>query len=272
MIRMMSSVKALTAVIAVTTFTSAALAATTTLTFDELPDDALITNQYQSIGVTVSGARAFLASQGAWSSNTSPNVAYAPSGLMTFTIDSSITGDVKSASAYLSTVAPVGIYAYDANGILVGQGMTTGAVENQLVSVTSSGAPIARVVIHDDGSSFTVDTLKLEAPEEQPVVCQDVISSLYHDIQSLPWQEFKNQPEPRRKALLAQIIALKVLIEADKKIQNKPALLKLSAAAKALLIKNIQKDINDGIKAGPNKTDLLNSLIQLQQFINAKAC
>ena len=146
---------------------SSALATTITLTFDEFQTGTAVTNQYENLGVLVSGATAFAAAALAaaanpWPANTPPNIAYSPLGLMTFILNPGITGNVQSVSAYLSEGAGVnvGIYAYDASGALVGQAIAPANAVNTLVSVTSTGNPIATVQIHDGrGAFFGVDTV-----------------------------------------------------------------------------------------------------------------
>jgi hypothetical protein len=54
--------------------------------------------------VTVSGASAEPVAVTIWlTTDTPPNLAYATSGLMTFTVDPSITGNVQSMSLFLLT-------------------------------------------------------------------------------------------------------------------------------------------------------------------------
>ncbi|WP_224102187.1 hypothetical protein [Paraburkholderia caribensis] len=142
------------------------LATTTTLNFDTAPDGSVIqsgtsiSSQYQTVGVTVSGATADNASLEAQRANTAPNIAFAPTGMMTFTLNPAITGNVQSVSAYITAGLGVSIYAYDASGSLVGQTLASDGVELSLTSVTSSGNPITTVQIHDGGYTFFVDTLK----------------------------------------------------------------------------------------------------------------
>ncbi|WP_216674862.1 REJ domain-containing protein [Paraburkholderia elongata] len=146
---------------------SSALATTITLTFDEFQTGTAVTNQYENLGVLVSGATALAAAALAapaspWPANTPPNIAYSPLGLMTFTLNSAITGNVQSVSAYLSegVGVNVGIYAYDALGALAGWAIAPANSVNTLVSVTSTGNPIATVQIHDGrGAFFGVDTV-----------------------------------------------------------------------------------------------------------------
>lgn len=139
--------------------TQGALAATTMLTFDEFTDQTVLTTQYQGLGVTVSGAKVIAAINTAWPANSGLNFAYAPTGLMTFSLNSTITGNIQSVSAYVFSDASVGIYAYDAGNVLVGQAVTPGASNNMFLSVTSSGNPITSVKVHDGGSTFAIDTL-----------------------------------------------------------------------------------------------------------------
>lgn len=102
-----------------------ALATPTILDFDDLSGGFNVTNQYQSVCVTVSGAAVISDLISPCSTNSSPNIAYAPTGLMTFVLDPSVTGLVQIVSAYISGDTSVGIYG----------------------------------AIHDGGSSFTIDNL-----------------------------------------------------------------------------------------------------------------
>mgnify|MGYP001011358874 CR=1 FL=1 len=133
--------------------------ATITLTFDDLPSGTDVASHYAGIGVTASGATALVATSTPWPANSGLNIAYAPTGLMTFLLNSVITGNVETVSAYISDESSVGIYAYDAADVLLGQVVTLGADDNTFLSFTSAGNPIARIAIHDSGSSFAVDTL-----------------------------------------------------------------------------------------------------------------
>lgn len=136
-----------------------AQAATTTLTFEGYVDGDSITTQYQGVGVTVTGGFILDAIFSPWPANTGTNLLGSSFGLMTFTVNTAITGNIQTASAYLSGLSTIGLYAYDAGGLLVGQALAPGAPNNVLVSVTSTGNPIASVQIHDSGSSFAIDTL-----------------------------------------------------------------------------------------------------------------
>ncbi|GJG96655.1 hypothetical protein [Cupriavidus pauculus] len=131
-------------------------AATTTLSFDEIGDDIAITNQYQSRGVLVTGANAINAGALGFGAHSGTQVAYAPSGLMTFTLT---VGDIKSVSTYMTGPVNIGIFAYDSSNNLLGQAVTSSASVNTLLSVTSSSAAIATVQIHNGGASFAIDDL-----------------------------------------------------------------------------------------------------------------
>jgi hypothetical protein len=112
--------------------------------------------------VTVSGASAEPVAVTIWlTTDTPPNLAYATSGLMTFTVDPSITGNVQSMSLFLltNTNSPVTVTAYDSSGAVVGQQTVAALVDDQEVSISSSGNPIATVEVHGPVGYFAVDTL-----------------------------------------------------------------------------------------------------------------
>lgn len=141
-------------------------ATTTTLNFDTtpdgtaIPDSTAITNQYLSMGVLASGVYATFAAQWGFAPASRPNFAFSPQwpGLMTFTLNPAITGNVRTVSAYIVGVAGTGLYAYDASGTLVGQ-IVLPDFAQQLFSVTSSGNPITTVQIQGPSSSFFVDNV-----------------------------------------------------------------------------------------------------------------
>ena len=91
------------------------------LSFDEFLSDSELTTQYQSLGVTVSGGVTILNEfNSPWPAQSGVNLVYAGSGLMIFTFDSAITGNIQTVSAYVSGAANTGLFAYDAAGVLVG--------------------------------------------------------------------------------------------------------------------------------------------------------
>lgn len=135
-----------------------ALATTTTLNFDGIANGHPLTTQYQSLGITSSGGTVLLAAISPWDDPYGSNLVYAANGLMTFQLNSTITGAVQTVSVYLSGNAGTGIYAYDVSGNLLGQALLSAAATNQLLSVTSTGNPISSVAIHDGGSTFAIDT------------------------------------------------------------------------------------------------------------------
>lgn len=143
-----------------------ALSAPIMLTFDGYTNGTTITSQYQSVGVMVSGAKAIEARFTPWQAYSDENVADAPTGLISFILDPAITGNIHSASLFLFSFSSVGMYAYDADGVLVGQEVTPGAVENLFLTVESSGNPIARIEIHDSGSDFQIDTVSFNSVPE----------------------------------------------------------------------------------------------------------
>jgi len=137
-----------------------ALATVTVLTFDEFTDGTVLTNQYASLGITASGATIVDAPLIGLPFVSSLNLAYAPSGLMTFSLNSAITGDIYTVSTYVTGPVDTGLFAYDAGNNLLGQILlSANAPANTLLSFTSAGNSIARLDIHDGGSSFFIDNL-----------------------------------------------------------------------------------------------------------------
>ncbi|KUY86210.1 hypothetical protein [Burkholderia sp. RF4-BP95] len=135
--------------------------ATTTLTFDDVPTGSL-TNQYQSLGVMASGVDVANAAFTVYAANTPPNIAFAPNGLMTFTIDPTVIGNVQSISAYIGPSTTTTLSAYDASGALVGQTVLPASPTYWNLapaSVTSSGNPIVSVQIQGGASDYAIDTL-----------------------------------------------------------------------------------------------------------------
>ncbi|QQJ99103.1 hypothetical protein JG536_24115 [Burkholderia ambifaria] len=150
-------------------------ATTTTLNFDTTPDgtaipsNTILTDQYQSIGVLsvvrsqtgVVDTRVDIidAPSNFLDVMSRPNVAYSSWGLMTFTLNAALTGNVRTVSAYIEGAHGTGIYAYDASDTLVGQ--TVLPVDSHMApfSVTSSGNPITTVLIQGSPGSFYVDNL-----------------------------------------------------------------------------------------------------------------
>ncbi|MEN5035388.1 cadherin-like domain-containing protein [Pseudomonas sp. TWI929] len=152
---------------------------TTHINFDNLADEVAITNQFQAQGVLVHGANSINAAFLGLTAHSGTQVAYSPSGLMTFNLS---TADIKTVSAYVTGPADVGIFAYDANNTLVGQALLpANAPANTFLSVTSNGLSISKVEIHDGGASFAIDdftaitradltiTSSADAPPTNPV-------------------------------------------------------------------------------------------------------
>ena len=138
-----------------------ALAAPVTLTFDEFSDGTVLSTQYQGLGVTVSGATVVPALNTPWPANTGANAAFALTGLMTFSVNSLITGAIQSVLAYVSSDSlAVGLFAYDAANDLIGQALTPSVANNNFfLSFTSSGNPITRVEFLAGPSDYAIDTL-----------------------------------------------------------------------------------------------------------------
>jgi hypothetical protein len=254
-----SSIKAVAACLLTLTLAQSAFAATTTLTFDEFANQTPITTQYQSVGVTASGATTILALTTPWAANTGSYLAYSSSGLMTFNLDLNVMGNIQKVSAYVSGTSNTGIYAYDSNGALVGQAVSPGASDNLLLTVISTGNPITTVTIHDGGSSFAIDTLQFETVAAP--VCTDVVSKLYNQVKALATTDFINNGSCRKTLLLAQIA---LFYDLSKK----------NASDQTLndLLSKIRKGVNEGVKLGTKKTNILSTINAIQLMINAHQC
>lgn len=129
---------------------------TKTLTFDDVQIGPL-PSPYA--GVTVSGATVVGALGTGWNAHSGANLSYSELGLMSFTFNLAITGNIQSVSAYVSGEPFTGLFAYNASGVLIGQTVLPSAAFNTLLTVTSQGDPIARLDIHDGGASFAMDDL-----------------------------------------------------------------------------------------------------------------
>lgn len=141
-------------------FAPAAPAATTAISFNSLAPNTPATTQFQSLGVTISGAYVYSTASTVWTNPYGENILEAPSGLMTFTLNPTIIGSVQSVSAYLSTgTTTASISAYDASSNLVGQVAVPANANSQLFSVTSSGSPISAVQISGSGSAYAVEEI-----------------------------------------------------------------------------------------------------------------
>jgi hypothetical protein len=136
-----------------------AQATTTTLSFNGIANGTLLTTQDQSLGVTASGVTIVNVNSTLWTNPYGTNIAEAQSGVMTFTLNSAILGNVQTVSTYISESTGVTLSAYDASNNLVGQAALTEAVANAELSVTTSGNPIATVQISGAGSAYGVDEL-----------------------------------------------------------------------------------------------------------------
>jgi len=191
---------------------------TTTLDFEGIADGASITTQYQSQGVLVSGATAVDGILNFITPHSGRNLAFAPSGLMTFSLSIS---NVKTVSAYVTGPANVGIFAYDASNNLVGQSISTVPTTLALLSVTSSGAPIASVQVHDGGSTFSIDDISFvtAAPVNQ---CRAAAEDLYNAIAALPLSAYANSKTASkdRSRLLAEVVAFEKLRASGKATQK----------------------------------------------------
>ena len=134
--------------------------------FDNLSSLDIVTNQYQSQGVTFTGAQVLTAGvslSSAYPPHSGSNVVYDYStGVITATTASGKTASMVG--GYITSNTVITEYAYDAKGVLLGTSSTpganyigagTGISPNFFLSVTAAG--IASVQFHDTGNTFTLD-------------------------------------------------------------------------------------------------------------------
>lgn len=241
------------------TIAQSSLAASTTITFDDLPSGTNLTTQYQSSGITASGVVILDASLTSIPAISAPNIAYSPDGLMIFSID---IANVSTVSAYVSGPANTGIFAYDSSDNLVGQASLTAPALNTLLSITTSGNPIARVDIHDGGATFAIDNFSFTTAD--PVLtCRDIAKELYDAIVALPGSAFNCIPP------MVIIDRARLL----KEVNNFEKLRAAKASQKKLLdaLNVLKKDITKTIKPAP-AASLLDKVNQLITKTKANAC
>lgn len=244
----------------------AVLAATTTLTFDELADGTALTNQYQSLGVTISGILVVDAalSGSPWPPTSGLNVAFSTPGIMSFNFNSTITGNIQTVSAFVSTAVPVGLYAFDVNGILVGQSLLApGGAPNTLLSVTTTGNPIVNVSIYDSGGAFAIDDFTFVSAVAAPS-CPQVAQNLYDGVTALIPSDFRF---PRSKALIRQARLKKEVAEFQQLLSTNS-----SPAQLLYQLGEIKSRIREWLKIGPTRTELINQIDQLIVMVNAGQC
>uniref|UniRef100_UPI0010F697F4 cadherin-like domain-containing protein n=1 Tax=Pseudomonas sp. D(2018) TaxID=2502238 RepID=UPI0010F697F4 len=136
---------------------------TQTLTLDDVANGNLGT-QYLPRGVVASGAVVIEAASTLWPAHSGTRLAYSPTGLMEFDFNPAMIGNIYHLSAYVTGVENTGLFAYDSAGNLVGQSLLSVLSEsNTLLTVTSHGAPIVKLAIHNGGASFAVDDLSFVA-------------------------------------------------------------------------------------------------------------
>lgn len=199
-----------------------------------------------------------------WPPTSGLNVAFPTAGFMTFNFDTAITGNIQTVSAFVSTAVPVGLYAYDVNGVLVGQSlMPANGAPNTLLSVTTTGNPIVNVSIHDSGGNFQVDDLTLISGELAPS-CPQIAQNLYDRVAALTASDFKSPSHniAKKQARLKKDVA------------DFQLLLSSNAPPTQLLYQLgvIRTRINDWLKSGPTRTELMNLIDQLNVKINAGQC
>jgi len=155
-----------------------ALSGPTIIDFDDLPDVTPVTNQYQSLGVTFSGAT--ILRQGSslnppFPPRSGSNVVYddpAAGGVIT----ANFANAVSSGGGYITGNRPITLRCFNAQGDLLGTsalaaanyiGAGTGLSPNILLKVTAPG--ITRCTFNDTGNTFTLDDFTFDAGFELAV-------------------------------------------------------------------------------------------------------
>jgi hypothetical protein len=181
---------------------------------------------------------------------------------MTFTFNPSIIGgQVQTVSAYVTdNVGAAGIYAYDASNNLFGSAVLpgTGAI-NVLLSVTTSGAPIAYVTVHNDGTDFAIDNFTFI----WTATCSGSVEQLQSTIAALPASDFK---VPRTAPAIKQLM-LDEIILLEKLVANNAKEVVLLADLNAL-----QVEVNATMVAGSDKTAVLALIEQIITTARAGQC
>ena len=267
MIHMLRSAKvqfAFLMVLMVAGLSQGAWAGTRTLNFDLYPTGTVLTNQYESQGVTISGATLFASCSTCdpFPSVSGTNVAYAPSGTMTFTFDPTIIGgQVTTVSAYVTdNNGPGGIYAYDSSNNLLAQSVfPTQFGINVLLSVTSSSTPIAYVTIHNFGSQLAIDDFTFTWTAS----CSGDVEILQSAVEALPASDFKNPREasPTKEIITAEISLLEKLVAAK--------------GDQVLIVADsgfIQAEINITMVEGSDKIALLSLIQQILAMNKSGQC
>lgn len=147
-----------------TAATRGAWAGTTTINFDSPPSGSpanfqQITTQYQSVGVTFSGAQWVAAMFTLWVNPFGANDAYSSGGLMTVTLDPSVIGNVQSFSTYVSSVHTVTVQALDSTNASVGTATVPANSTNQLITISSPDNPITKVQFQGQAGDYVLDDL-----------------------------------------------------------------------------------------------------------------
>ena len=255
----------------------AAQAATTLITFDEFPIGTEITTQYQNLGVTAAGVG--VSGSFAFPNHSSPNIGCSSnaSGVMSFALDSNITGPIKSVSAYISSSDSIGIYAYDSLGVLIGNAvLPAGSSVNTLLTFNSSLAPIASVSIHDGGGNFCIDDLAFSSDVIAPS-CGQKSKDLYDAVVALPASAFKFDPEHMEKSddhRVGKSSVEKRMAKLKKEVAEFQALLPTNVSDKRLRneLLEIKSDVLDWIKPSPARNNLFNQIDQILAMIKAGQC
>lgn len=148
---------------------SPAFGTTTTLNFDTISNNQPLTTQYESIGVVASGGGIVLNSSFTfWDpAQSPPNLLYASTSTVTFTLNSAMLNNVQSMSVYVaqsSTTVPVVITAFDTSGNVVAQTSVPANASSWVqYSLMSAGNAVAKVQFVGQAGNYGIDTLSFNS-------------------------------------------------------------------------------------------------------------
>jgi N-acetylmuramoyl-L-alanine amidase len=168
----------------IATATSSRTNAPVTLGFDGVPDLSLQINDF---GVQFTGAQVLACGAslncGPFPPFSGKNVIYdAPnlgSGVITAVFDVRVTGRVDKVSARITGNRNVTMLAMSASGVVLGTAQTggpnyvgsgTGLPANILLEIESTTDPIAMVVFHDSGNTYTIDDFAFRSSQQMVVL------------------------------------------------------------------------------------------------------
>lgn len=217
-----------------------AFAATTVLTFDNLPVGSYVGTQYSGVSFN---SPIVIQSQPNIPAQSGTQLAFSEEGIMDISFS---IANIQTVSGYVSSDAGVVVTIFSASSTILGQAVLNPGA-NQLFSLTSSSLPIARLVIDGGGVMFGLDTLTFETAVTIPV-CEAINQNLYNSVSAAPLSIYKvaKTASTVRAALLKAITCFDQSLKSD--ASNKVLLSQLAALRAA---------VDLALKSSPEKTSIL---------------